>query len=225
MQDTDNILKVPGWDLAYFQTGEWQVIEERLDEQDEKLVQYNPARADLFNGLRAVPFDQVRVCIMGQDPYPKRMHATGVAFSIPRRLTSEDFPPTLVNIFNEYQSDLHYPAPKTGDLTPWVKQGVLLWNVYPSCQTGKPASHHWNEWTYLTKEIVEKLDAKGNVVFVLLGAISRAYSSYITVCPCITTSHPSPLGVRSGFIGSRIFTGVNQSLCSLKQTPIDWRLP
>lgn len=218
------MITINGWDLAYFQSGEWQVIEERLDEQDKKLVQYNPARGDLFNGLRAIPCDQVRVCILGQDPYPKRMHATGVAFSVPGGLKPEQWPPTLVNLFREYSDDLHYPTPKNGDLTPWVKQGVLLWNVYPSCKTGHPASHHWDEWTYLTKEITEKLDAN-IVVFVMLGAIARSYSRYCVHSPVLQTSHPSPLGASKGFFGSRIFSSVNSSLCEYGETPINWRLP
>ena len=206
-----------GWNwLAYWQCGEWQVIKERL--QDE--THYNPARTDLFASLRAVHPDACRVAILGQDPYPTRDHCTGIAFSCPSRV--KRLPPTLVNIFREYQDDLGYPAPKNGDLTKWCEQGVLLWNVYPSCGTGRPGSHHWEEWTWLTKEIVEKLD--GQVVFVLLGGHARDYKRYILVSPTIETSHPSPLGAKYGFVGSRIFSRTNDFLIKLGREPIDWRL-
>lgn len=207
--------------MAFFNTGEWQAIEERLDELDEELVQYNPARDCIFNSLRAVPAHEVRVCIVGQDPYPTYVHATGIAFSIPP--TIKQWPPTLVNLFKEYSSDLHYPTPKNGDLTKWVNQGVLLWNVFPTCATGAPGSHHWPEYTYLTKEILEKLNGQ-NVVFVLLGGCARGYRHCCSTSYTIETSHPSPLGSRHGFLGSRIFTRVNDHLCKLGRKPINWRL-
>lgn len=211
---------IKNWDLVYFSTGEWQVVKERLDDYDQKLVQYNPAREHLFAALRAVPERLVQVAVLGQDPYPKRVHCTGRAFE--SRVDGE-LPPTLVNLFKEYQDDLHYPAPKNGDLTKWCEQGVLLWNVYPSCTTGKPGSHHWDEWTYLTKEIVEKLD--GQAVFVMLGAQARAYDRFIHHSPTIVTSYPSPLGANHGFFGSRIFSRTNAELCKLGKGMIDWKLP
>src|SRR5258708_3442374 len=180
-----------GWgSLAYWRSGEWQLIRERL--QDE--AEYNPPHHLMFAALRAVHPDAVRVAILGQDPFPGREHCTGIAFST-GKLYAGKLPPTLVNIFKEYQADLGYPAPKNGDLTKWCNQGVLLWNVYPTCATGRPGSHHWEEWSYLTKEIVEKLDGKG-VVFVLLGSVARNYHRCISRSMVITTSHPSPLGAR-----------------------------
>ena len=221
---SDKKLKGTGWDLlSYWSSGEYQVVTERLDDYDKKLVQYNPTRDRLFAGLELVPFGSVRVVIMGQDPYPQRVHCTGVAFSVPSALEGP-LPPSLINIFKELEDDLHYPAPKNGDLSKWCEQGVLLWNVYPTCASGKPGSHHWVEWEPLTQEIVEKLDARGNVVFVLLGGRARNFSSLITHCPVVSTSHPSPLGVKHGFSGSRIFSRTNDLLCSLGQKPINWKL-
>lgn len=214
------------WDLAYWQSGEYQLIEERLNDvyrsssQGKDDAQFNPDPRYVFAGLRSVLPERCRVAIIGQDPYPKHEHACGVAFSLPRRV--RDFPPTLVNIFKELEDDLGYSPPKHGDLTRWCEQGVLLWNVYPTCATGKPGSHHWDEWTYLTKEIVEKLD--GQVVFVLLGASARSFRHLIHKSPCIETSHPSPLGAKWGFLGSRIFSRTNASLVALGKEPIDWRL-
>lgn len=209
-------IKGKGWgSLAYWQSGEWQLTKERLHDEDE----YNPPSNLLFASLRAVHPDACRVAICGQDPYPNRDCCTGIAFDVPRIITK--LPPTLVNIFREYQSDLGYPAPKNGDLTSWCNQGVLLWNVYPTCATGRPGSHHWEEWTYLTLEIVEKLDVSGKTVFCFLGGAAAQYAKYVRRSPCIVTSHPSPLGARHGFLGSRIFTRINSYL----DHPIDWRLP
>jgi len=209
-----------GWNsLAYWQSGEWQVIKERLKDE----TQYNPARSDLFASLRLVRPESCRVAILGQDPYPQRRHCSGIAFSVPSSTREVDWPPSLVNLFKEYESDLHYPAPKSGDLSKWCEQGVLLWNVFPSCATGKPGSHHWDEWTFLTQEIVELLD-KQHIVFVLLGRKAQEFSKFISLSPIIHTSHPSPMGVKYGFFGSRIFTRVNGELVRLGKGHIDWRL-
>lgn len=211
--------RIPGWDLGYWRTGEWQYVQERLRDE----VEYNPPSALLFAALRAVRYDSVRVAVLGQDPYPRRSHCTGVAFSTPPSLT--ELPVSLKNIFKEYSDDLGYPAPKNGDLTRWCERGVLLWNVFPSCSIGKPGSHHWEEWTWLTKEIVEKLDVKENpVVFVFLGTVARQFAKLVHKSPIIATSHPSALGVNRGFFGSRIFSRTNETLSSLGQEPIDWRL-
>jgi len=214
-----NIKGIGKWNsLAYWKSGEWQVIRERLKDE----AQYNPTRADLFASLRLVHPESCRVAIMGQDPYPRSEHCTGVAFSTG---PGGEVTASLNNIFREYQEDTGYPAPKNGDLTRWCEQGVLLWNVYPSCRKGKPGSHHWEEWSYLTKEIVEVLDAKETpVVFVLLGSVAAGFNQYVHRSPVIRTSHPSPLGAKWGFTGSKVFSRANLSLVSLGQEPINWRL-
>lgn len=214
----------PLWDLAYWQTGEYQVIEERLDDHERTNLAYVPTRSLLFHSLSLIHTGQVRCCIIGQDPYPNPKHATGIAFSVPGQLGSDNLPGSLKNIFKEYQSDLHYPAPKNGDLTTWVNRGVLLWNAYPSCLAWKPGSHHWDEWRPLTEEILGKLDVLHKTVFVLLGTTARSFSSCIRNSPIIETSHPSPLGANKGFLGSRVFSRVNAELCKLKQPIINWRL-
>lgn len=210
-----NLPKGKGWaSLAYWRSDAWKTVKEKLRDE----TQYNPSATQLFAALRAVHPDACRVAVLGQDPYPTSDHCTGVAFATPAAV--DPLPPTLKNIFREYQSDLGYPAPKNGDLTKWCNQGVLLWNVYPSCVTGHPGSHHWPEWTDLTKEIVEKLDARGTVVFALLGSCARSYNRYITRSPYIETTHPSPLSASRGFLGSRLFSRINSELIQ----PIDWRL-
>jgi len=219
-------MKHPWPQLNFWKSGEWQVVEERLHDLEKQRIPYNPGRERLFAALNEVPFDDVRVAIIGQDPYPQSKFATGVAFSIPPDL--KEYPSSLVNIFTEYANDLHYPYPTTGDLTRWCGAGVLLWNSIPSCLTSKPASHRWSEWEFLTKEIVENLNEKG-IVFIFLGAIAREFKKYTDDrSKVIEASHPSPLGVlskKTPFFGSRIFTTANTLLVEQGLEPIDWRLP
>jgi len=215
------------WSLDYFNSGEWQVVQEKLDDLEQARVAINPARENLFKALDSTPFESVRVAIIGQDPYPGEGVATGIAFSIPPYITP--FPPTLVNLLREYKSDLKYGQPKTGDLTPWVRQGVLLWNAIPSCNRFKSLSHDWDEWSFLTKEIVVRLAARG-IVFAFLGAVARRYTGFVTSDnnSVIETSHPSPRGSASSkvpFLGSRLFSTINAKLLEEGEEPINWRLP
>lgn len=223
-----SVVKEPSFrwdDLTYWQTGEWQVVQENLDDLDRKHVGYNPPRHLLFASMDACPFDRCKAVIVGQDPYPTPGMATGVAFSVPTQIKPNNFPRTLKILFQEYVSDLGLPAPSVGSLLPWAKQGVLLWNIFPSCLWGKPKSHDWVEYHFLTEEIIKKLSEK-KVVFVFLGREARWYERYVDQerCRVITTSHPSPLGASWGFRGSRIFSNINIQLNELEVDPIDWRL-
>lgn len=213
--------------LKYWETGEWQVIEERLDDMDYAGRMYNPIRSNLFNPLLH-PVDDVRVAIIGQDPYPHPKFCTGYAFSLPKELTAESFPPTLTTIFREYCKDLHYLYPTSGDLTKWVKEGVFLWNAIPTCEAFKSLSHmYWTEWQLLTKEIVETLSKKA-IVFVFLGAKAREYAKFVSwESKVIELAHPSPRGdmhSKTPFTGSRVFSTINAYLRELNKEPINWRL-
>lgn len=215
-------------DLTFWSSKEWQKLQEKFDAN--LIWPYNPKREDLFASLDACPFNKTKVAFFGQDPYPGRNFATGVAFSIPSSISRETgWPPTLVNIFKEYCEDLHYEFPSSGDLSSWCKEGVLLQNIVPTCRSGSPSSHRsWNEWPCLAKEIVEELSAKG-IIFVFLGGLARDYSKYVnpTNNIILSYSHPSPLGVNkttSPFHGSRLFSTINAYLCKRKQGAIDWRL-
>lgn len=215
-------------DLSFWSSPEWKVTQEKLDELEAKGIKYNPAREHLFAALDACPLETCKVCILGQDPYPDAALATGIAFSIPPE--QKKFPPTLINIFKEYVEDLHYPFPGNGDLSPWCSQGVLLWNVVPTCETGKTGSHRGWAWNLLTQEIVQQL-AHRKILLVSLGSLAREYVSSIVaadelgedVSKVLSFSHPSPLGVGKGkspFLGSRLFSTINSYI-----TPaIDWRL-
>lgn len=215
-------------DFDFWQSGEWQKIQEDLDDLDRKRISYNPKREDIFAALDAVSYPSVRVAIIGQDPYPDARFCTGKAFSIPA--TETDIPASLATIFQEYQTDLHLPLPSTGDLEPWIKQGVLMWNCVPTCYTGKAGSHRdWNEWEYLTDEIVKRLSERP-IVFVFVGSIAAKFDRNIqptSPSKVLYVAHPSPLArnAKSPFRGSRIFSTINAKLCELEETPINWRLP
>lgn len=218
------------WNLKYWETGEWQVIEEKLNDAQAAGKVYCPARRNLFKGLEVCNPDTTRVCILGQDPYVSTSLAMGLAFSVPADI--KVLPPTLTNIFAEYCSDLHYPHPSKGDLTLWSKRGVLLWNCIPSAQSGKVLSHqHWEEWWPLTEEIINVLDSRDQVVFACLGSVARDFfSRNARKSEAIFTTHPSPRGNlnpsgRHNFIGSRLFTTINAKLNERGLDAIDWRLP
>lgn len=211
-------------DLKYWDTDEYQVIEEKLRGLDKQGVLWCPGKKRLFAAMGACPLDRVRCVIMGQDPYPDPGYATGLAFSVPRECKPEKFPPTLRNIYREYVNDLHYPSPSHGDLSSWARRGVFLWNAIPSCTAFHSGSHRWPEWEALTEEIVQTLDRQC-IVFILMGRYARDYARLIVKSSVIETSHPSPLGVRYGFLGSRIFTTANFKLCELGLDPIEWRIP
>jgi uracil-DNA glycosylase len=212
-------------DLSYWSTGEWDVVQEKLNDMDSRGRLYNPKRELMFAALDATPLDEVKVAIVGQDPYPERSLCTGIAFSVPG---GDKIPPTLSHIFDEYCKDLGYGRPRNGDLTPWTEEGVLLWNAIPSCQTSMSMSHDWDEWSYLTKEIVIELSNRG-IVFIFMGGVSRRYTSFVGLSSkIIETSHPSPRVSRKSwtpFTNSRIFSKANDYLVQLGKPTVNWKLP
>lgn len=212
-------------ELKFWETGEYQVIVEKLEDIKKSGLLVCPLKRDMFRKpFRECSYENTNVVILGQDPYPNPSCATGVAFSIPSDY-SGTYPPTLVNIFKEYKDDLHYPEPSSGDLTKWCHQGVFLWNVIPSCTAYKSMSHSsWTEWNYLNYEIINKLNEKEDLVVVCLGSVAKDYAKYFN--PWFTVlkySHPSPRSILSSktpFLGSRMFSNVNAAL----KEPINWRL-
>lgn len=218
-------------DMDYWQSGEWQVVEERLDDADKAGKLYNPSREFLFAALDATPFDRVKVAFIGQDPYPDRNMACGLAFSVPNGTipTGHALPPTLDNMFKELVNDLHYPFPTRTDLLPWAHRGVLLWNAIPSCGWRDSMSHDWYEYVPLTSEIIRRLSDKGKIVFVFMGGVARRYAHIVDTNKntSIEVSHPIPrASIRSAtpFTGSRIYSSVNDHLSKYKVEPIDWKL-
>ncbi len=171
-----------------------------------------------------LPLEQVRVLIVGQDPYPTPGHAVGLSFSVAPDV--RPLPPSLVNIFREYTDDLGYPPPSSGDLSPWFKQGVLLLNRSLTVQPGQPNSHQGRGWEEVTEQAIRVLAARGGpMVAILWGRNARNLRPMLGQVPCLESPHPSPMAARHGFFGSRPFSRTNELLIEQGAEPIDWRLP
>jgi uracil-DNA glycosylase len=170
------------------------------------------------------PLDDVRVLIVGQDPYPTPGHAVGLCFSVAPDV--RPIPRSLVNIYRELQTDLDVPAPATGDLTQWADHGVLLLNRVLTVQPGKPASHRGKGWEHVTARAITALVERGGpLVAVLWGRDARNLTPHLGGIPVVESAHPSPLSASSGFFGSRPFSRANALLERQGATSIDWRLP
>ena len=178
------------------------------------------------NVLRAFkqPFADVRVLIAGQDPYPTPGHPVGLSFSVAPQVRR--LPPSLVNIFREYAADLGYPAPSSGDLTPWSERGVLLLNRVLTVQPNKPGSHRGKGWEQVTEQAISALAArKEPLAAILWGRDARTLAPLLDGVPRIESAHPSPYSADSGFFGSRPFSRANQLLQQQGAEPVDWKLP
>ncbi|MBO0883618.1 MAG: uracil-DNA glycosylase [Mycobacterium sp.] len=180
------------------------------------------------NVLRAFtfPFDQVRVLIVGQDPYPTPGHAVGLSFSVAPDV--RPLPRSLENIFAEYASDLGYPLPSCGDLTPWAERGVLLLNRVLTVQPGNSASHRGKGWEAVTECAIRALvERQQPMVAILWGRDASTLKPMLVKgdCEAIESPHPSPLSASRGFFGSRPFSRANELLEKMGAEQIDWRLP
>ena len=178
------------------------------------------------NVLRAFtqPFDEVKVLIVGQDPYPTPGHAVGVSFCVDPSV--HHLPRSLSNIFQEYSADLGYPIPATGDLTPWSAAGVLLLNRVLTVRPGAPASHRGKGWEKVTECAIDALVARGTpLVAILWGRDAQTLTSRLGSTPIVASAHPSPLSASRGFFGSRPFSRANEKLIAQGATPVQWRLP
>ena len=168
--------------------------------------------------------DDVRVLVVGQDPYPTPGHAVGLSFSVAADV--RPLPRSLSNIFREYQSDLGLPAPATGDLTPWFDRGVLLLNRVLTVRPGAPGSHRGLGWEDVTQAAITHLARRPTpLVAILWGRDAQTAQQFLADTPVITSAHPSPLSADRGFFGSRPFTRSNQHLAEQGAPPIDWTLP
>jgi uracil-DNA glycosylase len=184
---------------------------------------YLPAGENVLRAFKQ-PFADVRVLIMGQDPYPAPGCAVGLSFSVPPELRR--LPPSLVNIFHEYTSDLGYPQPATGDLSTWAERGVLLLNRVLTVQPGKPGSHRGKGWEEVTEQAIRALAARdAPLVAILWGRDARNLAPLLTNVPIIESAHPSPNSADRGFFGTRPFSRANQLLEEQGGMPIDWKLP
>ena len=177
------------------------------------------------NVLRAFsrPLAQVRVLLVGQDPYPTPGHAVGLCFSVAPDV--RPLPRSLVNIYAELEADLGIPPAATGDLSPWFERGVLLLNRVLTVRPGQPGSHRGKGWEEVTDCAIDALVARGGPLVALLwGRDAQSLQSRLGSIACITSAHPSPLSAHAGFFGSRPFSRVNAALRAQGAEGIDWRL-
>lgn len=171
-----------------------------------------------------LPFDDVRVLIVGQDPYPTPGHAVGLSFSVAPEV--RPLPRSLQNIVRELSDDLGHPAPSSGDLSPWAAQGVLLLNRCLTVRPGAPASHRGKGWEEVTDQAIDALVARERpLVAILWGSQARSLAPRLGQVPRIESAHPSPMSADRGFFGSRPFSRANEHLAALGADPVDWRLP
>jgi len=189
-------------------------------EYRDKIV-YPPAK-EIFNAFDACPFDEVKVVILGQDPYHGEGQANGLCFSVHPGVP---MPPSLVNIFKERKADLGKSMPPNGDLTSWAKQGVLLLNATLSVASKSPGSHQKKGWENFTDAVIQALsDEKENIVFILWGAYAQKKGAIIDRDKhfVIESPHPSPFAAHRGFFGSKPFSRCNEFLISHNKKTIDW---
>ena len=183
---------------------------------------YLPAGNDVLRAF-TYPFDEVKVIIVGQDPYPTPGHAMGLSFSTAPGV--RPLPRSLVNIFNEYSSDLGLPMPEDGDLTPWSEQGVALFNRVLSVQPGKAGSHRGRGWEEVTEHALRALAGRGKpLVAILWGRDAQNTQKFLGDTACICSPHPSPLSAARGFFGSKPFSHANELLVQQGAEPVNWQL-
>ncbi|MET0189007.1 MAG: uracil-DNA glycosylase [Pseudonocardia sediminis] len=185
---------------------------------------YLPAGANVLRAFQQ-PFDEVRVLIMGQDPYPTPGHAVGLSFSVAPE--TKPIPRSLSNIFREYSEDLGHPTPSTGDLTPWTEQGVLLLNWCLTVEPGTPGSHRDKGWEAVTEQAIRALVERDAdpMVAILWGRDARNLVPLLVDVPIVESAHPSPMSADRGFFGSRPFSRANDLLEEIGGDPVDWKLP
>jgi uracil-DNA glycosylase len=182
-----------------------------------------PKKEDVFNAFNVCALSNVRVVILGQDPYPTRGHAHGLSFSVQEEV--KPFPKSLKNIFKELERDLAIPFPENGNLQRWAAQGVLLLNSTLTVREGKPESHANKGWEKFTDVVLQKLNEEHkNIVYLLWGSKAQSKSELINSSGnlILTAPHPSPLSAYRGFFGCKHFSSVNDYLKVKKNSTINW---
>ena len=178
----------------------------------------------IFNAFNSTPFDQVKVVILGQDPYHQPGQAHGLCFSVNKGVK---IPPSLVNIYKEMKEDLNIDQPAHGYLADWARQGVLLLNATLTVRRSEPNSHKGKGWEIFTDRVIELLNRREKpMVFILWGANAKAKEALITNPDhlILTGAHPSPLSAFNGFFGGAYFSRANRFLEATGQEPVDWQL-
>jgi uracil-DNA glycosylase len=181
-----------------------------------------PSPKNVFGAFDLCPFEEVRVVILGQDPYHGLGQAHGLSFSVEDGIR---IPPSLLNIYKELQTDLGVPISKTGNLSRWAKQGVLLLNAVLTVVGGKPGSHQGLGWETFTDAVIKKIsDEREHVVFLLWGKYAGSKESFIdgTKHRILKAPHPSPLSAHTGFMGCKHFSKTNECLREWNLKPLEW---
>ena len=207
-----------------FHSPQMNKLREFLVSEQQQHTTYPPNRL-IFNALNTTPLPQVRVVLLGQDPYHGPGQANGLSFSVSRQTK---IPPSLHNIFRELQNDLGVPISSHGDLTSWAQQGVLLLNTALTVRARSANSHRGQGWELFTDEVIRTVNKECHaVVFLLWGKNAGEKRTLIDTTRhlIISSSHPSPYSADRGFFGSRPFSRSNQFLDTHGLSPIDWSLP
>ena len=205
-----------------FEKPYWKQLQSFVEDERRRHTVY-PSRENVFAALHATPYADVKVLILGQDPYHGPNQAHGLCFSVQRDVQP---PPSLVNIFKELRDDLGIAIPSHGDLGAWARRGVLLLNTTLTVRAGQAASHQGKGWETFTDEVIRKVNEKPFVVFVLWGAHARKKKTLINSArhAIVESAHPSPLSAHNGFFGSRPFSKINAALRDARLEEIDWSL-
>ncbi len=210
----------PQFDAPYMAALKQFLVQER--EAGKRIY---PKGNEWFHALDTTPLEQVRVVILGQDPYHGEGQAHGLCFSVKPGVRP---PPSLVNIYKELQSDLGLTPPKHGYLEHWARQGVLLLNAVLTVEANRAASHQGKGWEQFTDEVIRQVNAKARpVVFILWGSYAQKKAAFVdsTRHLVIRSAHPSPLSAHNGFFGSRPFSRANAFLREHGEAEVDWHLP
>lgn len=224
----DRIKIEPSWKnvlLGEFEKKYMQQLKTFLYQEKQSHKVIYPAGKEIFNALNLTPIDQVKIVILGQDPYHGPDQAHGLCFSVKESVPQ---PPSLKNIFKEIEADLNIQPPNHGCLTHWSKQGVLLLNSVLTVENGKAGSHQGKGWESFTDKIVEILNnKKTGIVFILWGSYAQKKGQFIDQNKhlVLTSPHPSPLSAHRGFFGNKHFSTANQYLKSQLKSEIIWQIP
>ncbi|WP_223881272.1 uracil-DNA glycosylase [Nesterenkonia ebinurensis] len=217
----------PGWERALAPAeADFAAVAEQLKERRRRGERILPEPANILRAFRQ-PFDEVKVLVLGQDPYPTPGHPIGMSFAVAADV--RPLPKSLVNIFKELEDDLGIPPSPHGDLTAWAQQGVLMLNRALTVAAGSPMSHRGIGWEAVTQWAVQALVQRGTpLVSILWGGQARQLQPMLDTgghTAVIASAHPSPLSAHKGFFGSRPFSRTDEALTKLGADPIDWRLP
>ncbi|MDR2118088.1 MAG: uracil-DNA glycosylase [Tannerellaceae bacterium] len=214
----------PGWKAqlaAEFEKDYFRELTDFVRQEYRQGTVYPPGKC-IFSAFEHCPFDRVKAVILGQDPYHEPGQAHGLCFSVREGVP---FPPSLVNIFKEIESDTGTPAPKSGDLTRWADQGVLLLNATLTVRAHQAGSHQNRGWETFTDAVIHRLaESRNHIVYILWGAYAQRKGAFIDRSSnlVLQSAHPSPLSAYRGFFGNRHFSQANDYLIACGKTPVCW---